>query len=107
MFREVKRMPTSRSKSPAWVFAALALLRDAWDNPGLEYSDRVDALRISTGGGPALDLSRVYEDNAVDEVFGGADSDWFWTKTEGPLADAVNDWESPELKDQPSDAGTA
>jgi uncharacterized delta-60 repeat protein len=57
----------------------------AWFGPGT-YAERVSALSTGVGPNNAYRLEKnysVFDDFVVDTLFGGADDDWFFAKTNG------------------------
>ncbi|MDW7995892.1 MAG: cadherin-like domain-containing protein [Gemmatales bacterium] len=55
---------------------ALAQILDRWAGTGT-YQQRITAL-LNGNGVPQLNTSKIVFDNAVDELFGGWDNDWFF-----------------------------
>ncbi|GBD36091.1 Leukotoxin [bacterium HR36] len=55
---------------------ALTRILDRWAGSGT-YSQRISAL-LNGVGVPQLNVSKVVFDNAVDQLFGGWDNDWFF-----------------------------
>ncbi len=72
---------------------ALSLLRDEWTRNDLTYKERVHHLANGGGlnGATVLDDSTVTHDNAVDQLFGNADQDWFWSDAADVLDALANE----------------
>lgn len=64
--------------------AALVQILTEWTSAH-SYNQRVNNLRNGLGGVPKLDASTVFDDAAVDVLFGGTGRDWF-------LGNAGADW---------------
>lgn len=77
--------------------ASLLLLRTAWNGSG-NYQSRVNRLRSGVGtnaSGATVRLTiDLVTDDAIDQLFGGRDSDWFLTN----LASEVRDSTREELR---------
>jgi Ca2+-binding RTX toxin-like protein len=61
---------------------ALQMLQAGWAMQDLLYQDRIENLRRSQ-----LNATTVLDDETVDELMGGDESDWFWTSVQNIPAD--------------------
>lgn len=71
--------------------AALAAIIAEWQRTDIDYAARV--ANLTYGGGTSaylLDATTVFNDEAVDEIYGGGELDWFW-------ADAIDVTDRDEL----------
>ncbi|MCA9169486.1 MAG: hypothetical protein KDB23_17560, partial [Planctomycetales bacterium] len=64
---------------------SLNAIRTIWTDSTTTYAQRVAALK-SLASAP-LNRNTVFSDNDVDQLFGGSDSDWFWTDDFDAVAD--------------------
>ncbi len=66
----------------------------AWTDPNLNYDKRVAKLRgpgVTVGQQTyKLDAASVLDDAASDQLFGGADLDWFWATKNGVAKDTTD-----------------
>jgi hypothetical protein len=69
--------------------AALNAMMLQWRAIGVTYAERIARLKGLGGlnGTNYLDASTVLDDHAVDELWGDAGIDWFWTAP-GDIVDA-------------------
>jgi Ca2+-binding RTX toxin-like protein len=81
-------------------FAALSSLIAEWGRTNLGYSARVDHLTGATSGGlngsNLLTASTVFDDAAVDELYGEGNQDWFLYGSSGANRDVLRDRKSNE-----------
>jgi Ca2+-binding RTX toxin-like protein len=78
--------------------AALNALFSTWNRTDLTYVQRVAALQTGVAytdpsgtHQAALAASTVFDDAAVDALFGGAGADWFFARLTGSKKDTLND----------------
>ncbi|MCA9171922.1 MAG: hypothetical protein KDB23_29845, partial [Planctomycetales bacterium] len=64
---------------------SLSGIRTTWTDPTTTYAQRAAALK-SLATAP-LNRNTVFSDADVDQLFGGSDSDWFWTDDFDAVAD--------------------
>ena len=69
-----------------------------WIRQDLDYPARVAQLRVGFPSIPKLDVSSVKNDNFMDTLTGGNDSDWFFAKLRTPFPDSVTDATPGETK---------
>jgi uncharacterized delta-60 repeat protein len=74
--------------------AALAALRTEWARTDLSYTARINHLTGATPGGNNgsnyLTTSTTHDDAAVDNLYGGSGTDWYFALTSGPFADIIS-----------------
>ena len=83
----------NRTAYDANVTALMAMIAE-WKNSLIPYPQRVTKLRtgFGTNGTLKLNTSTVLEDQAVDTLLGGTETDWFWaTPPNAPFQDVVSD----------------
>lgn len=75
--------------------AALLAIFDEWGRTDLGYAERISHLTGATTGGfngsAFLNAQTIHEDDAVDQLFGGNQLDWFLYQAAGPFADSLSD----------------
>lgn len=73
---------------------ALTALMAEWGRASINYATRINHLNGTTGGGLNgdyfLNASTVHDDNAIDQLYGDAGTDWFFAKVNGSNKDKVN-----------------
>lgn len=74
------------------VSALMAMIAE-WKNSLIPYGQRVLKLRTGFGANNAfkLNTSNVLEDQAVDTLLGGTETDWFWGTPIAPFKDTISD----------------
>lgn len=84
--------------------AALQAVMNEWTRTDATYSTRVNHLNGSLSGGrngsyflTAKTVKTVYDDKAIDSLFGEAGLDWFFARTGDKYKDKVNDKSSGEV----------
>jgi Calx-beta domain/PKD domain/RTX calcium-binding nonapeptide repeat (4 copies) len=75
---------------------AMRLLRLEWGRTDIPLGMKVDHIRGYLPGGQngsyILDASTILEDQAVDDLWGGAGTDWFFSPVGGPWVDMWRDY---------------
>jgi hypothetical protein len=73
---------------------ALAYLMAEWSRTDADYATRIGHLNGSIGGGQngsyLLNATTVFDDSAIDALYGGAGLDWFIAHLNGKSQDQVN-----------------
>ena len=81
--------------------AALNAVMAEWGRTDADYTTRVNHLNGSAGGGLNggyfLNSATVHDDAAVDQLYGEANIDWFFSTASGTNKDKVNDLVSGEI----------
>jgi VCBS repeat-containing protein len=81
--------------------AALNAIMTEWGRTDADYQTRVNHLNGSLAGGLNgaifLNATTVHDDAAVDQLFGGAGSDWFFYTASGGNKDKLNDLAAGEI----------
>jgi Ca2+-binding RTX toxin-like protein len=81
------------------VTALLAVMKE-WGRTDADYNTRVKHLSGSLSGGLNgsyfLKATTVYDDTAIDSLFGEAGSDWFFARKSGTKKDMLNDLSTGE-----------
>ncbi len=82
------------------VMALLALLGE-WGRTDRTYQQRVQDLFGNGSGGLngafLLNAQTITRDAAIDQLFGGAGSDWFWFSDSGKSADRIGGYSAGEV----------
>jgi len=83
---------------------ALCAIMKEWSRTDANYNTRVNHLSGSLGGGlngsyflTAKTVKTVYDDAAIDSLFGEAGLDWFFARKSGTYKDKVNDLSTGEV----------
>jgi Ca2+-binding RTX toxin-like protein len=81
--------------------AALEAIRAEWSRLDLSYTNRIDHLTGATSGGYNgsyfLTTATVHNDGAVDYLYGGSGSDWYFAHTSGSNVDVIDGRKKNEL----------
>lgn len=78
---------------------ALMSIIGEWKKSSVSYAQRVDDLRTGVGpnGQYKLNTATLLQDSAIDSLYGGDDTDWFWVTVNGPNEDLIFDKEVGEF----------
>lgn len=83
---------------------ALCILMKEWGRTDADYSTRVKHLSGTLGGGlngsyflSVKTVHTVYDDAAIDNMFGDAGMDWYFARTSGKYRDKVNNKSTGEV----------
>jgi Ca2+-binding RTX toxin-like protein len=82
------------------VPALLAIMKE-WGRTDVDYNTRVKHLQGTLGGGLndsyRLTTTAVHDDDAIDNLYGGAGLDWFFVGSKGKNKDKVSNQASGEV----------
>jgi YVTN family beta-propeller protein len=79
-------------------YAALNQIMDEWSRPDQTYAQRTNHLLNGGGlnGSRVLNRTTVFDDSAVDTLFGGDGDDWFFANLSGAVRDLLPDQRARE-----------